>query len=120
MKSVGIGGLKVMSDISAHPRDDRPEPLSVTQMRALTWIDQFSCQQAEWRSGDKPARGGPENWDRMKLSAKDGSITIMVDDWRALRGLFEGAEFGSGRLYQVSEKGRAILADAHSNPPVSP
>ncbi|WP_199091582.1 hypothetical protein [Bosea sp. ASV33] len=113
----------------------RPEPskveLTKTQRRALSWIDTFPCHQAEWRTGDKPAKGAPENWDRMRLLGPDGSIVVMLDDWRALNGLLDPAPFGSkDKIYVLSEAGRAALsvlenspaglADAHSKSPSRP
>ena len=87
--------------------------LTLNQRRALSWIDTFPCHQAEWRTGDRPAKGKPENWDRMRLSGPDGSIVIMVDDWRALFGMLEPAEFGTkGKIWLLSEAGRAALKEA--------
>lgn len=89
--------------------------LTKLQRRALLWIDSFPCSQSEWRTGSKPAKGGPSNWDRLRLSGSDGSIDILVEDWRAISGLIEPAPFGKiGKIYMVSEAGRAALSEASS------
>jgi hypothetical protein len=96
-----------------------PQALTAVQLRALAWIDGFPCHEAEWRTGNKPAKGAPENWDRMRLSGPDGSIVIMLADWRALNGLLDPAPFGArNKIYVLSDAGRAALADANSKSPI--
>jgi hypothetical protein len=89
--------------------------LTGAQAKALTWIDSFPCHQAEWRTGDKPARGAPQNWDRMRLSGPGGSIVIMVDDWRALNGLLDPAPFGArDKIYMLNGAARSALPAYHA------
>lgn len=99
---------------SPHDLIQRVE-LTPAQARALSWIDTFPCHQAEWRSGDKPAKGPPKNWGRMKLSGPDGSVVILIEDWRALNGLLDPAPFGSTKkIYVLNETARSALHSYHA------
>lgn len=99
------------------PSDETPTPphpvLPISQVVALSWIVTRPCTEAEWRAGDAIATGHPSTWDRLRLSGPEGSITIMADDWAAIRDYIEPAPFGSTkRIYRLNQLGHEALRRA--------
>lgn len=77
--------------------------MTESQIRALRWIRDFEHTQSAW------------NRDMSAITQKgaQGSITISVEDWDALRPCFEpDPDFSSKRIWRLTEAGHAALRAA--------
>jgi hypothetical protein len=97
---------------SSPSKEDYDVKLTPEQYRALAWINEFPCNESEWRTGNKPASGPPSKWDRIRLTGSAGSIVIMTDDWRAIHPFIDIAEIGTpNKIWAVTPAGLAALAE---------